>query len=100
VFNLVRALVDPYPNAFSFYKDQKIYITEVELYDHEKVCGIPGKVGLSRDDGVLVMCRDQALLVKSVKFEGDVRATCARGALIRNESFITIRTMLLKGGGA
>ena len=98
VFNLVRALVDPYPNAFSFYKGTKIYITEVELYNEEKVYGIPGKVGLSKGDGVLVMCKDQAVLVKTVKFEGDLKPICARGALIRNESFSSIRTILLKGG--
>ena len=98
VFNLVRALVDPYPNAFSFYKDTKIYITEVELYNDEKVYGVPGKMGLSKGSGVLVMCKDQAVLVKTVRFEGDVKPTCARGILIRNESFRTIRTILLKGG--
>lgn len=77
LFNFIRALVPPYPGAFTVYKGKKIIITEAEKYntpEYTEVCGhvvnrIPGK-------GVLVKTGDGVLLIKKIKTQ-DGNEICA-----------------------
>lgn len=95
VFNLVRALRNPYPNAFTYYENKKLFVTDVSLYNEENVSGVPGRVILKRNDGVLVMCKDKSILVKGVKFENSLEILSAKEILSRGESFRTMRTIIL-----
>lgn len=94
VFNLVRALQKPYPPAFSFFKNKKIYIHEAIEYNDETIFGLPGKVILKRNNGVLVMCKDKCLLLKTLQFENG-KTIHAQDILSRENSFRTLRTILL-----
>lgn len=69
VYNLVRALVTPYPGAFTFFQGRKIYIWEVALY-RETIKGVPGRIVLKNPEGVLATTRDRAILIKRVQREG------------------------------
>lgn len=75
VYNLIRALSDPYPNAFCFYNDQKIYIKNAKLLndDYRGECG---KICSIRDDGIVVTCgknhkENQAILITNIATEND-----------------------------
>ncbi len=84
VHNLVRALNGPgLPPAFATSQDDTIYISETSLHD-ETVLGIPGRVGLVRDSGVVVMAANRSLLVRTVIVDG--APTPARDVLRRGET--------------
>jgi len=68
VCNLVRALVDPYPNAFSFYKDRKVRIRKA-FRILPPVKGVPGRLPLKQTEGVVVCCRDEGILVTEAGFD-------------------------------
>jgi len=65
IHNLVRALTEPYPGAFTFYKGEKLKIWETALVQEEYI-GIPGRIAGLRDDGVIVIAKDRGLLVKKI----------------------------------
>lgn len=62
VFNLVRALYDPYPNAFTFFQGEKIRIRRVRRIK-PSIKGIPGRIPLKMEDGIVVCCMDESILV-------------------------------------
>ena len=70
IYNLVRALADPYPNAFTFYGNEKLLIRKVDLIK-PPIKGIPGRLSLKRENGIIVSCKDESLLITEVAFEGD-----------------------------
>ena len=65
VHNLVRALVPPYPGAFTFLNGQKIIINETELLN-EEIKGVPGRIPLKRKNGAITIAADKGLLIKSL----------------------------------
>ena len=75
VYNLVRSLADPYPNAFTYHRGTKVRVRRVERIV-PPVKGVPGRMPLKRPDGVVICCQDEALLVTEIAFEDD-GAPCA-----------------------
>ena len=68
VYNLVRALVPPYPGAFTVLHGRKVHISGAELYA-ETIRGVPGRIVFRRPEGVLVTTRDRAILITRVHGE-------------------------------
>lgn len=77
IYNLVRALTYPFPGAFTYYRDQKLYIWSCEEYSIPQYEGlIPGKViKIIKDTGIVVLCGTGAVLLKEGQLEGDERKT-------------------------
>ncbi|WP_197246698.1 methionyl-tRNA formyltransferase [Cytobacillus firmus] len=77
IYNLTRALTYPYPGAFSFLEGQKIFIWSCEEYKTPKYEGsVPGKViRIIKDQGVIVLCGEGAVLIKEIQLENGERIT-------------------------
>jgi|ETNmetMinimDraft_35_1059890.scaffolds.fasta_scaffold49912_1 methionyl-tRNA formyltransferase len=65
VYNLVRALVDPYPNAFTFYRTEKIKIRKVSMIE-PPIVGTPGRMPFKRQNGVVICCKDKGIVVNEI----------------------------------
>ncbi len=73
--NLIRALPPPdYPGAFTWFQGRKLIIARAEEIT-PPVYGIPGRVPLKRPGGIVVCCRDRALLITSARFEEETNFT-------------------------
>lgn len=71
VYNFIRAQTHPYPGAFCFREDgQKIRVWSARMFPY-KYYGIPGMVNQHEKDGVVVSCRDNAVVLKEVQLEGE-----------------------------
>lgn len=74
---LVRAQSDPYPNAFTFYRGQRVRIVRASVSE-ANYGGTPGRVFIPEGDGVVVVAgpnaragRDPGLVVERVRTEDD-----------------------------
>ncbi len=54
IYNLIRAQSDPYPNAFTYHKGQKLKIKKASL-PQKIFCGTPGRVFCRSSSGVIVL---------------------------------------------
>jgi methionyl-tRNA formyltransferase len=73
IHNLIRALSDPYPNAFCYFEGKKILIKESTLSE-EDFRGLSGKIIQISDKGIIVTCgenhkENQALLITKWEIE-------------------------------
>lgn len=77
IYNLTRALTYPYPGAFTFVNGQKVTIWSCEEYETPKYEGrLSGKViKIIKGKGVVILCGEGALLLKSVQIENGERKT-------------------------
>lgn len=69
IFNFIRAQTEPYPGAFTFYKNEKLTVWKASMIDHPPnyVGRIPGKVISIREDGTIwVLTEDGILQVELV----------------------------------
>lgn len=75
VYNLVRGITNPFPGAYTFFKDQKLIIWSCEEYAVPFYEGIiPGKVIKIIDgQGVVILCANGAVLLRMVQLEGKGR---------------------------
>ncbi len=67
IYNLVRAITEPYPGALSFYDDQEIIILEVEEMDLKGEYGniLAGTIiGFLLNRGMVVKSKEDAIVVK------------------------------------
>jgi len=69
IYNLIRALSDPFPNAFFYNNNEKIFIKKAELIEDD-IRGPPGRV-YRTEDGIIVTCgynhkENQALLITEI----------------------------------
>ena len=71
VHNLVRGMWGPYPHAFTTLRGEKLDVERTSILA-ETIRGIPGRVALKRDDGVVVICRNRGVLVREVRRDGAV----------------------------
>ncbi|MFN8370471.1 MAG: methionyl-tRNA formyltransferase [Bacteriovoracaceae bacterium] len=94
VHNLVRALQPPYPMAFTHFGNEKVYIVKTKKLDFS-VKGIPGRVCLKRKSGIIVMCKDRALLIETVQCENG-KVLPANEKFKIGQDFRTVRALLLK----
>ena len=83
IFNLIRALTKPYPNAFTYYNGEKILILEASLSEipPKYLNYFDGKYGQIiwklKNKGVLVLCgnsnKQDVILIKKIQLEnGDI----------------------------
>jgi len=70
ICNMVRALVDPYPNAFTYYNNSKVRIRKARIVA-PSIKGIPGRISLKRPEGIIVSCADDSILVTEVAMKED-----------------------------
>jgi methionyl-tRNA formyltransferase len=88
VHNRVRALAEPYPCAFTFFKGRKVKLLSSEL--HEGVhYGEAGRVYRKTGRGLLVCAADRCLWITDARFEDDGRALAE--AVERYEKLATVR---------
>lgn len=71
IYNKVRALTFPYPGAFTYVNNTKLYLWSCEEYSIPEYVGkISGKViKIVKDKGVVVLCGENAVLLKVVQLE-------------------------------
>lgn len=70
IYNLIRAITEPYPGAIAFYDDQEIIVLEAEEWklngEYKRV--LAGTIiGFLLDRGMIVKAKDEAVLIKKVK---------------------------------
>lgn len=58
VEKLIRAVSEPYPGAYCYYKDQKITFWEVEFDQEQKYSGTLGQIHTKNKNGILVQFSD------------------------------------------
>lgn len=70
IFNLVRALVKPWPGAFTFINDQKVVVYCCQIIDPPPSTSKPGSILWIDDSGVAVACGDGAVLIAGIEIDG------------------------------
>ncbi len=91
IYNLIRAVSQPYPGAFGYLGDRKVRIWSAQiLMDYHRYVGkVQGRVVEVRPgDGTVVLTGDGALLLKQVQLEGDAIA-CASDVLTSPSQTLT-----------
>ena len=74
VHNLVRALNgQSLPGAFTFLNEEKIVIVRTRLLD-SIIKGIPGRIALKWDEGIVIVAKDHGVLVTEVKIDNQILA--------------------------
>ena len=73
IWTLIRAVSEPYPGAFTFYKGQRLTILEADLIEKANYVGIPGQVLRHENGGVLVQCSDGHIRISAVQEEGKTK---------------------------
>ena len=67
VHNLVRALNGPnLPGAFTFLDGKKIIVWKTKLTE-QSIKGVPCRIAVKSEEGLMVICRDKAILVSEIK---------------------------------
>ena len=66
IYNLVRGL-SPWPSAYTFLEGKSLKIWETEIRERQ---GKPGEIIKADENGVLVGCKKDSLLIKSLQLEG------------------------------
>jgi methionyl-tRNA formyltransferase len=85
IHNLIRAVTDPYPGAFTDLDGHRLRIWEAEV--HDKSSTRPAGEILSIDDGtILVSCGEDALRVVDYDYEGDSKEISPGAQLETNRS--------------
>lgn len=70
IWTLIRAVTDPYPGAFTFYKNKKLIIWEADYIEDAPFYGLPGQIQDISENGALVSCGDgKFVLLKTVQLE-------------------------------
>lgn len=70
VHNRIRALTEPYPCAFTFFKSKKIKLLESELCDYNNF-GESGRLYQKTNGKLLICAQDKCLWIKKAVFETD-----------------------------
>lgn len=76
IHNLIRALSDPYPNTFFYFKGDKILVKNGKLTNND-YRGISGRVTARLKDGIVVTCgkdhtKNQGLLITQVSVKDEI----------------------------
>ena len=71
IHNLIRGLSDPFPNAFFYFENTKIFVKHSKLIDID-FRGTPGRICSINSDGIIVTCgnntqENQALLITKIQ---------------------------------
>ncbi|MFO8052394.1 MAG: methionyl-tRNA formyltransferase [Candidatus Omnitrophota bacterium] len=74
VYNFIRALSDPFSNAYTYFQGQKLKIKKASI-PKKVYCGIPGRLICRQENGVVVLCgsrgvnRSQGIVIEEVEEE-------------------------------
>jgi methionyl-tRNA formyltransferase len=73
IFNLVRAQTDPYPNAYCFYRGERLRVLRARVTD-DVIGGTPGRIVIRRGSGVVIVAgadarrgRNPGLVIERVR---------------------------------
>ncbi|MEJ3654603.1 methionyl-tRNA formyltransferase [Actinomycetes bacterium KLBMP 9759] len=73
IFNLVRAQLDPYPNAYCYYGEQRLRVLGASVTE-DVIGGTPGRIVIRRGSGVVIVAgadarrgRNRGLIVERVR---------------------------------
>ena len=58
IYNLVRALTQPYPGAYFTHQEQRVYVWEAGL-ERREYHGVPGRVATRQGAGVVVIAKNR-----------------------------------------
>ena len=67
---LIRAVSDPYPGAYAYWRDLKVQIWKSSLEDIPSYLGTVGQILAKRDGRMLVQAGDQPLWISSLTIDG------------------------------
>ena len=68
IHNRIRALTEPYPCAFSFFKGEKVKFLSSHIHTN-KFCGEPGRIYQNDKGDLLISAKDGALWITEAIFE-------------------------------
>lgn len=94
VHNRVRALTDPYPNAFTFLDNRRVRIRRTEIRS-PSYFGEPGRVYSNTGQAILVCARDRCLWITDAVFSDDPNRPIW-GAVKKYSMFATLHGMFLE----
>nr|WP_319375385.1 methionyl-tRNA formyltransferase [uncultured Methanoregula sp.] len=92
VHNRIRALTDPYPGAFSFFKKRKVKLLKSSLTTNDYF-GEPGRVYRKSETAILVCASDRCLWIETAVFEKD--GTSAVDQIQRYDKFVTLGDLII-----
>ncbi|MCF7877607.1 MAG: methionyl-tRNA formyltransferase, partial [Candidatus Omnitrophica bacterium] len=74
VYNFIRALFDPFSNAYTYFQGKKIKIKKASI-PKKVYCGIPGRLACRQENGVVALCgntgvnQPQGIVIEEVEDE-------------------------------
>ena len=68
IYNLVRALTQPYPGAYFIYQGQRVYVWTASL-EKRNYHGVPGRVATRQGEGIVVIAKNRGLRLLKVQVE-------------------------------
>jgi methionyl-tRNA formyltransferase len=85
VWTHIRAVGEPYPGAFTYFKGRKLLVWEAEYVGEGPYTGLPGQIQALDDSGALVQCGDgRHIRLRTVQVEGEERTS--PGSVLRNHA--------------
>jgi methionyl-tRNA formyltransferase len=77
VWTLIRAVSEPYPGAFTFYRDRQLTIWKAELVPDASYIGVPGQILQVDPKGALIQCGEGHVRLREVQEEQQQAADAA-----------------------
>jgi methionyl-tRNA formyltransferase len=71
IYKLIRATTDPYPGAFTFFRNGKVKIWKALL--STKTSSKPGRIMQINDLGVFIGTGDNMIIIQDISFENDIQ---------------------------
>lgn len=75
VYNFIRALVKPYPGAFTFVGNKKLFLWGAKNPEFDDHCATPGQILQLNSSGMKVATKGGSVLITAVELEGDKERT-------------------------
>lgn len=93
IHNRIRALTDPYPNAFTYLRGRRVSLKASRPATTEHF-GEPGRIYQITDKGLLVCAKDRCLWIEAAEFDDSKEPV--RGQAKRYDQFQTMKSFLLE----
>lgn len=89
LYDFIRAQVYPYPGAFTFLKDTKLIIEEVEIVEEDDIhyFGTPGQILKIVSDGVYVKCGRGTLKIKTIRLKENTNETLEARKILKSLNY-------------
>ena len=72
IYDLIRAVGQPYPGAFSFYNEEKMIINKASLIKNDKYFGMPGQIAHIDGKNLWVLTNDNKIIqIKEYEIESN-----------------------------